>query len=103
MPLDQHCHVPVRSLLHDYLRTLKLRSRGSDVMSVLRRVSANFLYYLETKSVFPENDLLLSLPPCLRRPLILCLYHRHIPRMPLLCQVRSFWRHVATIVEGSTL
>lgn len=48
----------------------------------------NFVYYLDTKSVFPENDILLSMPPCLRRPTLLCLYHRAIPRMPLLCQVR---------------
>lgn len=31
--------MPRGSILHDYLRALKLKSRGSDVMAVLRRVS----------------------------------------------------------------
>jgi hypothetical protein len=78
------------SLLHEYLRSLKLKARGGDgVQQVLRAVSQNFLFFLDSKSPFPEDDILLSLPPPLRQPISTFLLHRALPRLPLLCRLEA--------------
>jgi hypothetical protein len=86
------------SILSEYIKILKLRSRGTDVQSVLRAVSLNFIFNLDVKSVFPENDILYSLPPFLRQSTVLFLFHRVIPRLPSLCRVEHEYPHALSVI-----
>lgn len=86
------------SLLHEYLRSLKERSRGTKVLPLLKEVSSHFLFKLDTKSVFPENEILTSMPPVLRQSALLFLYHRMIPRLPLLCRLERKFPGTLSVV-----
>jgi len=73
------------SFLHEYLGYLRLKSKGSNVISVLRGIATNYMYSLDSRSVFPYGEIISRLPPSLKSAMVLVLYQKAIPRLPLLC------------------
>ena len=77
------------SFLHEYLGYLRLKSKGNEVVKVLRSIATHYMHSLDSRSVFPQDEILSRLPPSLKYAMLLVLYQRAIPRLPLLCAVEE--------------
>lgn len=86
------------SFVHEYLRYLRLKSKGNEVVRVLRNVASHYMHVLDCRSVFPQEDILARLPPCLKYAMTLVLYQKVIPRLPLLCAIEERFPKALTLL-----
>ncbi len=78
--------------LKDFIRDLNLEKHQR--MSMMR----HFNFYLEFKTVFPEDVILGDIPPLLRNPLMIYLHRNNLPRLPLLCDLEARFHGALSVV-----